>query len=413
MSVLELVRAAKDTEHRIETINATPVLRLRNRLLPLVHLESILGLPSKPLDDSSERFVVVSQVGNFTFGIVVDQVFDTEEIVVKPVAPILKHLSVYSGNTILGDGSVIMILDPNGVANATASVQDTEQSESTELARKGVETRDVEAMLVFRAGDQSPKAVPLSLVARLEEIAASAIEYSEGRPMVQYRGRLMPLVTVDANAALRSEGNQPVLVFADGERSMGLAVEQILDIVEEHLEIELSSDQTGRVGTAVVSGKVTEILDVSHYLKLAFKDYLKTETQGMSTTDKVSHRVLVVDDSPFFRNMLKPLLQAAGYSVTVAASGADALKLRDEGHDFDLIVSDIEMPGLTGFELAQAVRSDPKWAGLPMVALSSLASPEALEKGREVGFNDYCAKLDREELLSVLAEQLKLAPRAA
>jgi len=120
ISVLELVRASAHSENAIETINDTPVLRLRNRLLPLVSLHDLLKLgPSRKLDSQSEHFIVVTQVGAYTFGIMVDRVFDTEEIVVKPVAPILRDISIFSGNTILGDGSVIMILDPNGIAAAT------------------------------------------------------------------------------------------------------------------------------------------------------------------------------------------------------------------------------------------------------------------------------------------------------
>jgi two-component system, chemotaxis family, sensor kinase CheA len=408
IAVLELVRAAADSEHKIEQINETPVLRLRNRLLPLMHLHQLLGLPRSERADT-ENFIVVAQVGTFTFGIVVDQVFDTEEIVVKPVAPILKHLSVYSGNTILGDGSVIMILDPNGLAQATTTTQnDADQSEAIE-ARAARDDHERESMLVFRAGSESPKAVPLSLVARLEDIPIDTIEFAEGKPMVQYRGKLMPVLTVDKGAALKPSGRQAVLVFADGERSMGLAVDEILDIVESELDIEISSDEVGRIGTAVIANKVTEIMDVGYYLKQAFRDNLLLRNQA---GEKVQPRVLIVDDSSFFRNMLRPLLVGAGYQVTTAQDAAQALKLRENGAEFDLIVSDIEMPGLSGFEFAEEVRAGGRWSATPLVALSSLTDSDALERGREVGFDDYVAKHDREQLLCVLDEQLRHA-RAA
>jgi two-component system chemotaxis sensor kinase CheA len=183
LSVVELVRVSGDSEHKIETINETPVFRLRNRLLPLVYLGDALdlaGTEGKSLTDGSELFVVVTQVGNYSFGIVVDRVFDTEEIVVKPVAPLLRDIAMFSGNTILGDGSVIMILDPNGIAAATSSTLHTDGETAEEEIKVAAGTDDSSALLVFRAGGQEPKAVPLSLVARLEELEVDSFERSNG-----------------------------------------------------------------------------------------------------------------------------------------------------------------------------------------------------------------------------------------
>lgn len=413
ISVLELVRAAADSEHRIEFINDTPVLRLRNRLLPLVYLKRVLGGESvdKTLDAQAEHFVVVTQVGAFTFGIIVDEVFDTEEIVVKPVAPILKSLPVYSGNTILGDGSVIMILDPNGIAKSTTTVQEADGDE--EEAAASVVHDQRESMLLFRAGSAHPKAVPLSLVARLEELPTENIEYAEDVPLVQYRGGLMPLVSVDPGIPLRTQGRQPLLVFADGDRSMGLAVDEILDIVESELHIDLSGEDKGRIGTAVVNNKVTEIMDVAHYMRLAFRDQLRkktTETGEANTSGAAGARVLLVDDSAFFRNMIKPLLSAAGYAVTTAADGREALAILEKGGEFDMIISDIDMPVLDGFGLAQALRGSARWGNIPIVALSAMNRQADYEKGRSAGFDDYVAKFDRDSLLTVLNEQLQRLP---
>lgn len=442
ISVLELVRVSSRGENRIETINHAPVLRLRNRLLPLAYLNNVLRfdentVSGKNKDDQADKdsFVVVTQVGSFTFGIIVDQVFDTEEIVVKPVSPVLKNLTVYSGTTILGDGSVIMILDPNGVAAANmerryyqrdgkpmdaseiaaimSSMQDEEQSD-VNRTRANIHSNTNESMLVFRAGTETPKAVPLALVARLEEIGADQIEYADGKPVVQYRGSLMPLVTVDANLPLAKTGKQAVLVFADNDRSMGLAVDRILDIVEADLNIELNCEAPGRLGTAVVDGAVTEVVDVGHYMKLAFTEQTQSGplVRAPKPKGKAGHRLLLVDDSTFFRNLLKPLLQSSGYEVTTVSDATAALKLRDEGAIFDLIISDIDMPGLSGFEFAEEVRGKGRWSGVPLVALSALASPADLNRGREAGFNDYVAKHDRDSLLTIIDEQLELSQQA-
>ena len=168
ISVLELVRASAHSENAIEMINNAPVLRLRNRLLPLVQLSSLLNLDgTKEHGPDDEAFIIVSQVGNYTFGIIVDRVFDTEEIVVKPVAPILRDINLFSGNTILGDGSVIMILDPSGIASATGEMtMGAAKAESSVVAETAANS-DRQAMLVFKSGGESLKAVPLALVARL------------------------------------------------------------------------------------------------------------------------------------------------------------------------------------------------------------------------------------------------------
>ncbi|MTJ80953.1 MAG: response regulator [Telmatospirillum sp.] len=404
ISVLELVRTTANSEHGIEVINNAPVLRLRDRLLPLVSLRTLLRLGGDE-EERAETFIVVTQVGAYTFGIIVDRVFDTEEIVVKPVAPILRHISMFSGNTILGDGSVIMILDPNGIAGSTGEIVGGTQAAAETSATRDLHAEDRQSLLVFRAGGMDLKGVPLALVARLEEIEVEQIEHSHGKPVVQYRGKLMPLVTIDGSFDIRGEGRQPVLVFADRDRSMGLVVDEIVDIVEERLKVELSVDQPGLIGTAVVSGKATDIIDAGFYLTQAWGDWFGSpEQEFQGETD--GKRILLVDDSPFFRNLLTPLLSVAGYEVVAVDSADKALSLREAGDSFDAIISDIEMPGMNGFDFAQAVRAEGRWAKVPLVALSSHATEKDFERGREVGFTDYVAKFDRDALLQTLAQSL-------
>jgi two-component system, chemotaxis family, sensor kinase CheA len=405
ISVVELVRAAANAETTIEWLNNAPVLRLRDRLLPLVSLQELLKL-GKRAERPSETFIVVAQVGTYAFGIMVDRVFDTEEIVVKPVAPILRDITMFSGNTILGDGSVIMILDPNGIAAAIGEIAVTESAVRADHTTTRVGTReDVTSLLVFRAGAGAPKAVPLALVARLEEIDLAQIEYSHDKPVVQYRGKLMPLVTVAPDAAIGKEGRQPVLVFSDHEHTMGLMVDEIVDIVEDRLKIEVAVDRPGLIGSAVVAGKATDLIDAGFYLTRAYNNWFGSASDGEFQNDK-SKRVLLVDDSPFFRNLLTPLLSVAGYSVTTVESGDRALSLCEAGEDFDVIISDIEMPGMNGFEFATAVKTASRWQKTPLVALSSHATPKDLDRGRAAGFNDYVAKFDRDALLQTLSETL-------
>ncbi|MEP3114263.1 chemotaxis protein CheW [Nisaea sp.] len=404
LSVVELVRASSNSEHKIEEVHGTPVLRLRNRLLPLVSLRRLLRLDEGDEETPQEAFIVVLQIGTYSVGIMVDRVFDTEEIVVKPVAPILRNITLFSGNTILGDGSVIMILDPNGVAAASGELKMVDE-DGQDTARHLTHRTDVSSLLLFRAGGQSPKAVPLALVARLEEIDLASVEYSEGRPLVQYRGQLMPLVAMDDDVKLESEGRQPVLVFTDNDRSMGLIVDQIVDIVEDRINIEVSPDAPWLMGSAVIAGKATEVIDAGFYLTQAYGDWFgSADADSQEASDP--RRVLLVDDSAFFRNLIKPLLSVAGYDVTAVDHAEAALELCEGNAEFDAIISDIEMPGIDGFELTRRLREIARWEDTPIIALSSHTAPRDLDRGREVGFTDYIAKLDRDALLETLAQTI-------
>jgi two-component system chemotaxis sensor kinase CheA len=215
----------------------------------------------------------------------------------------------------------------------------------------------------------------------------------------------MPLVMMDPSQKLESEGRQPVLVFADRHRSMGLVVQEIVDIVEGRMQIELSSEREGYIGTAVIGGKATDIIDAGYYLTQAFHDWFGSDRESMDS-EASGRRLLVVDDSPFFRNLLQPLLSVAGYEVVCVESADAALELCEAGEDFDVIISDIEMPGMNGFEFARKVTRDSRWAQTPIVALSSFSNASDLARGREAGFRDYVAKTDRDALLNTLHETL-------
>jgi two-component system chemotaxis sensor kinase CheA len=408
--VVELVRARANSEHRIERIKDTAVLRLRNKLLPLMHLKKLLKIDDGTSSDPENGFIVVTQVGNQTFGIVVDGVFHTEEIVVKPMSTKLRHIDMFSGNTILGDGAVIMIIDPNGIAKALGAAGSAghEISEENAAARANA-AEQLTSLLVFRAGSAQPKAVPLGLVTRLEELATDKIELSNGRYMVQYRDQLMPLVQMEG-VSVQTSGSQPILVFADDGRSMGLVVDEIIDIVEERLNIEVAGSREGILGSAVIKGQATEVIDVGHFLPMAFADWFSRKEMRPSVS---AQSVLLVDDSAFFRNMLAPVLKAAGYKVRVAPSAQEALSALRSGQSFDVVLTDIEMPDMNGFEFAETIRADANLNSMPIIALSSMVSPAAIERGRLAGFHDYVAKFDRPGLIAALKEQTAELNKAA
>ena len=412
IGVVELVRVGDEHEGsaRIEMIKDAPVLRLRDRLLPLVSLSALLQL-REPTGAALTGYVVVMQVGTNVFGIVVDRVFDTEEIVVKPVAPILRHITMFSGNTILGDGSVIMILDPNGVARgAGINAEGRAEDQQAIVVNGGIHSDSSTSLLLFRAGDQTPKAVPLGLVARLEDIPVERIEMSGGTPVVQYRGQLMPMVPISGHWEAPESGRQAVLVFTEGTRSMGLMVDEILDVVQEPLLIQPGSDRLGYLGSAVIAERVTDVIDTVYWLSHTGGDWFRGDRKMASSTQKP--RLLLIDDSTFFRHLVVPALSAAGFDVTAVESPAEALRLRDAGAEFEALISDIEMPEMDGLSFARNVRASGAWARLPLVALSSRAEADDVARGREAGFTDYVAKYDRDALLSSLRECLS-SPIAA
>ena len=264
-------------------------------------------------------------------------------------------------------------------------------------------------MLLFRAGGTAPKAVPLGLVARLEDIERDRIEISAGQPVVQYRGRLMPLVPLSGTLDMAKE-RQAVLVFNDVDRGlgrdrcMGLVVDEILDVVEDRLQVELSGDRPGLLGTAVVAGRATDVIDTAYWLTQAAQDWFRT---GQKSGGAQAAQVLVVEDSDFFRNLLVPALAAEGYEVTACDSATRALRLREAGVMFDAVVSDIEMPDMDGLEF---VRTRARGRCLGGAAGDRAERPGATtpkwRPGASAGFTDYVGKFDRAALLASLRQCL-------
>jgi two-component system, chemotaxis family, sensor kinase CheA len=278
-AVVELVLGSKSGGSAIQRIGQTAVLCLRERLLPLVRLRDLLRLDSGP-DISADNVVVVTQVGALRFGLVVDQVYDTEEIVVKPVSSVLAGINIYSGNTILGDGSVCMIIDPTGAVEHLGHTVTDETDISDRNKDERTTGRSRQRLLLVRAGREVRKAIPLDHIDRIEEINPQHICCSGGQMMVLYRNRLMPLVLGSPDLQLRGDGTQPVLVFFDphagnhdGARldrrrpRIGLIVDEILDIAESDAVIELNHGRPGIIGSAVIDGEPTDVIDVVYQLR--------------------------------------------------------------------------------------------------------------------------------------------------
>lgn len=404
ISVLELLRVGPGSDHKMEMINSTPVLRLRGHLLPLLSLRKALAQPEAE-QPPKNLYIIVMQSGSTIFGLIVDQLFDTEEIVVKPVSMFLRDISLYSGNTILGDGSVVMILDPNGLAallghaQAIAHMNDEKQDAA-------VTDHSASSLMLFRAGDGAPKVVPLSLVSRLEDMNMGKVEEAGGQRVIQYHGKLMPLIPMNDNFVIPSDGDMPVLVFSEHDRSMGLIVQEILDVVESSLKIDLRGKKPGFLGSAIIDGKASDVIDASYYLSQAYADWLGSAdgaSYALAADKKVARRVLLVDDSAFFRNLLLPLLNIANFQVVAVSSPKEAMTLCAEGEVFDAIVTDLEMPETSGFEFAGQVRQTSLWGQTPIIALTSHNTKRDVERCRAAGITEHVPKFDRDRLLETLS----------
>jgi two-component system chemotaxis sensor kinase CheA len=268
VSLLELVRLEGEAARSgIELIEGSPVYRLRGALLPLVYLDRELGLKAAQGGDDAVNIVVL-QADDRHFGLVVDRICDTEEIVVKPLGKLLKGLATFAGATIMGDGKVALILDVMGIAQRARVISEARERAAMSLAGSSDSAEgEKKRLLLFSMGGGQRMAAPLEEAARLEEFSAEQVEFSGSQRVVQYRDDILPLISLAeqfGRGEVSAEGRPvQVVVVREGERSYGLVVERILDIVEQELKVQRRAPRVGLQGTAVIGGKVTDLLDIA------------------------------------------------------------------------------------------------------------------------------------------------------
>jgi two-component system chemotaxis sensor kinase CheA len=297
-SLLELVRLEGDkARDEVEMLHGAPVYRLRGKLLPLVYLADALDDRTSTAPDVVN--IVVLQADGSQFGLVVHGVQDTEEIVVKPLGKLIKA-TVFSGATIMGDGRVALILDIVGLAKRSRVVAERAERGRLELAANagGRDEAEKLTLLVFRSPDDGRMAIPLSSVARLEEFQRSLLEFAGNEQLVQYRGEIMPVLELDTlvperRSIHRHSEPQPtdllqVVVFARDGNHVGLIVEEILDIVDDSLTHRRPPGRAGVLGTVVIQGRVTELLDVEAVLRHA-RPMLSMGAMASVPEEVVSH----------------------------------------------------------------------------------------------------------------------------
>ncbi|MCC6465129.1 MAG: chemotaxis protein CheW, partial [Planctomycetes bacterium] len=406
----ELVRLeADDSRRAIEQVQGADVYRLRGKLLPLVRLRDVLQIKAdKPADDSCN--ILVLNLGQTQFGLLVDQVFDTEEIVVKPLSRHLKKLGCYAGATIMGDGRVALILDAEGLLRRSRMAVHTDKGRETRGQGSREGRTDAINMLVFSLGADDRFAVPLTLVNRLEEFEAARVERIGTREVIQYRDDILPLFDVagmlDVEPPVPDDnGMWSVVVVTLENRSVGIKVRRIIDVAESTANFSRSAGtRAGVLGAGIMQGRTTVYLDLFRLVRDAARDLFEDTTVRAAPLTGLS--ALVVDDSRFFRTLEASYLEAEGMQVEQCADSGKALELIAE-HSFDLLVFDIEMPGMDGVELTSRVRALAGMAERPILVVSGALDEVNRKRVEEAGATGYRSKLEHKSFLDGVRQVLK------
>ncbi len=476
----ELLRIPADqVKHRIEKVGDAEVVRLRGKLLPLVDLARVLGVektffdpvegirklerrqniadrrskkishhdnkPTKETDDhltmmetsgqtaeqpsrrlsddrryraTSAINIAVVSLADMKYGLVVDRLLDSEEIVVKPLGKHLKQCQEFSGATIMGDGKVSLILDVAGIADsAELNIVDISRKEKKEEiekleAQKIKDEKEIASLLIFSNDDGKERfAVSLGLVERIESIKTAAIEDVGGKQVIQYRGGALPLFSIDQVASVKplpKVEEIEVIVFTIGGREIGLMVVPPVDAVEVPINIDSKAlKQPGIIGSAIINSRTTLILDIFEAVKTLYPDWMDTVTKKQIKTGG-SGTLLFVEDSDFFRRQVKGFLEDGGFQVIEAKNGQEGWSiLTQEFEGIDLIITDLEMPKMSGFELTEKIKNDDRFKHFPVIALTSLAGEADIIKGKQVGITDYQIKMDRGKLLETVKRHIE------
>ena len=466
VNIEELLRIpAAQIKKRIEVVGQAPVLRLRENLLPLVRLCDILGIDRTYVDqksrerkpdqreniadrrsrkwDSSGREILkeaedsestaeqdarsgtdrryhassslsIVVVGNglAKYGLIVDGFMDSAEIVVKPLGRHLKECPAYAGAAIMGDGRVALILDVGNIARLADLSQLGNAGRAAEFEEDSVTVDDVHEtfLLTFRNNDDEQMAVPLDQVVRIERIKTFYLETAGGMRVMPYRGRSLPVLAVHEVAAVKPlpENKQMMaIIFQLYGQDVGLLVNGPLDAVHAAAEIDTHTlRQPGITGSLIIDGRTTLLVDIFELTRNRYPNWLnKVATNGIIRKKKAT--ILVVEDSNFFRTHTTELLQNEGYSTVAAEDGEVAWEvLQRRREDVALVVTDLEMPKLDGFDLIKRIRRDEQLSKLPVIALTTLADDEDIERGRALGVDDYQIKLDKEKFVESVTNLL-------
>ena len=306
----------------------------------------------------------------------------------------------------MGDGTVALIVDAAGLA-AKAQLANVNAA-AREAAEEAVADKLVEnrSFLLFYNGREELCATPLESVVRVEKVTRKQVENVGGKRTMQYRGNFLPLVTLSDVARVGSmddEQELAVIVAKVGEREVGLLAAMPVDVIETKATLDgVTHRQTGIAGSTIMRDTTVLVADIFELAQTTFPEW-NLQRAAEAHASETTCQVVLAEDSDFFRAQVKRYLESDGYAVLEAEDGEVAWKLLQEhGDTIQGVVTDIEMPNLTGLGLASRIRQDARLGHLPILALTSLASEEDIAKGKAAGVDDYQIKLDRDSLLTSL-----------
>lgn len=462
-NIVELIHVPADqVADRVRRFGTADILSLRGDLIPMVSLEKILEIHRTPNrsrrkgpeeepavstshtgtvgDESRAKAsdnpaaatqnasgkslnVAVVSAGAFRYALVVDGLRDTVEIVVKPLGKHLKSLKEYAGATILGDGTVALILDSAGLAAkaglSTVAEEVQAANEREKNAQRQRDERNAQSLLLFFNAPGEPCAVPLELVERVVPIQPAQIETVGGRRTMQYRGGSLPLITLQDSAVvgeITTDQELVVILFDSGSGQVGLLAAKPLDVLETAIAVDNRTlRQRGIKGSAIIKDSTTLMLDLTELggalAAPAGENLGASEAppavaaagpQGIPT-------VLIAEDSAFFRAQVKRYVEEAGYRVVAAEDGRRAWDLLQENaNEVQLAVLDLEMPEMGGLDLTRTMRADNRFSKLPVIVLTALASEEDVARAKAAGVDEYQIKLDKDELIGAVRRFLPL-----
>lgn len=402
VKLVELVRVEKNM---IEYVQGRPVYRLRGNILPLVSLKEVFQVEGN-LEEESTHIVVLNSQNNL-FGLIVDEILDTADIVVKPLARFLKPLSIYSGATVLGDGSVAFILDIVGIAqkHLGSAIIEEKTDFSKNLTGYGYESHEQKEYVLVSLGAASKHAIPLSVVSRMEEIKSSAFEYSGHQRVIRYRGGVLKIVSLNEFFGYPQDNSfkeivQLIVVKVDGQL-YGVEVDQIIDVLTTTAYCDDSVDVHPAIsGNLVTDKEIIVVIDIVKMLEM-----IERKPVSLKPSFSEGKRILLVEDTDSIRNKVCELLREMGHKVESAVDGLDGMKkIAEHKCEFDLIISDLEMPRMNGWEFARKIRSIDRMKHVPLIAFTTRNSDKDIQEAKESGFSSLLEK-SKIKLLSLLINE--------
>ena len=400
----EVVRPDEKTP--LQCVRGMDVLRLRGELLRTINLGTVLGIPGS--DATGQRYVLVLKAHGHRYGLAVDALMDNEDVVVKPLGAYLRGSRCYSGATVMGDGTLAMILTVPGLADyAGFTFGEDEDAEGSAVSQDAATTSETSSLLLFRNGTDERFAIHIEQISRVERVRAEDLERIGNRNFVTSGETALPVLRLHDHlpvAKPTADGDTfHMIVPRTGPHPTGILASRVEDIVDVHVVPDSDSMRCpGVLGTTVINGHLTILLDV-----YGLQEQADPGIHGHSAAETVlkGKRVLLAEDTEFLRTLESEYLNAFGCVVDVVCDGLSAWEHLSK-NQYDVVLTDTEMPGLNGVELAERIRGSEALRQLPVIMLSALAAKRLVEKEQNIDVDVCDAKLDKERLREALAHVL-------